>query len=79
MERVFEVLLKQFGIIARPSQLWFNNDIDLVLKKCFIIQNIAVIERKGSCSGDWRGGTREIETEKDKDEQYFNITTIDPE
>ena len=47
VERVFGVLLKQFGIIALPSKPWSRDHMRSIIRACVIIHNMIVSKRRG--------------------------------
>ena len=46
LERVFGILLLQFGIIATPSRLRRSTEMNTALNACVIVHNMVVSERK---------------------------------
>ena len=53
VERVFGVLLKQFGILRVPGRLWYSTNMTSVLRACIVIHNMVVATRKGTYMGKW--------------------------
>jgi Plant transposon protein len=59
VERVFGVLFKLFSLLYRPSRLWFENDMNDIIRAAAIIHNMCVEHRKANYSGTRR--SREID------------------
>ena len=58
IERVFGVLFKRFGVLARLSRLWYSNSMYLIFKTCVIIHKMLVNERKSDYVFDAIGRLR---------------------
>jgi Plant transposon protein len=51
VERVFGVLFKRFALLYRPSRLWFESDMEKIVKASFIIRNMCVEIRRPKYQG----------------------------
>lgn len=78
IERVFGVLFKRFGMISRPSRLWFSNDMTTIMQACVIIRNMLTEYRESSYTMDGIGRIRDsvlsgIENQRESPLSYVSV------
>lgn len=59
VQRLFGVLFKRFGILQRPSRLWYGEDMQVLMQACCVLHNMLVEDRKEWFTGNGIGGLRE--------------------